>query len=211
LLHLWLLALGIAVRFISKARRTEHGFIERTHQVVDQQAMARQQFAEPQALQPHLDQRVDFLNGHYPNRALGGIAPLQAQPTAAHAGRFYRPEQEVELLDLQRVYDYLAQNRWFRQVIATGQFTLGTYRYGLGKTWANQQIEIGFDAQTQEFICRAADGERTQRLAVKGLTKTELMGELDMTQFPHYQYAFPWTAEACRLNLLHEEVAGTTL
>jgi len=211
LLHLWLLALGIAVRFISQARPTEHGFIERTHQVVDQQAMAGQEFTEPQALQPHLDRRGDFLNGHYPSRALGGVAPLQAQPTAAHSDRPYRPEQEAELLDLQRVYDYLAQNRWFRQVTAMGQFTLGSHRYGLGKTWANQQIEIGFDAQTQEFICRSADGQRTHRLAVKGLTKTELMGELDMTQFPNYQYAFPWTAEACRLNLLHEEVAGTTL
>jgi transposase-like protein len=211
LLHLWLIALGVEVCFIPEAQPTEHGFIERTHQVMDQQAMAAQEFPSPAALQPTLDRRLDFLNERYPSRALGGQPPLQAHPTARHSGRAYRPEQEAELLDRQRVYDYLARNRWFRQVTAMGQFTLGNHRYGLGKAWANQQVEIGFDAQTQELVCRSADGQRTQRLSIQGLTKTDLMGELDMAQFPNYQYAFPWTAEACRQNLLHEEVAGTTL
>lgn len=211
LLHLWLIALGVEVRFITEGRPTEHGFIERTHQVVDQQAMAGQEFTSPLTLQPTLDRRLDFLNGRYPSRVLDGQPPLQAFPTAIHSGRGYRPEQEAEFLDLQRVYDYLAQNRWFRQVTVMGQFSLGSHRYGLGKTWANQQVEIGFDAQTQEFICRSADGQRTQRLPAKGLTKTELMHELDMAQFPNYQYAFPWRDQACRLNLLHEEMAGTTL
>jgi len=211
LLHLWLLALGVEVRFIPEAQPTAHGFIERTHQVMDQQAMAGQEFASPPLLQPTLERRLDFLNGRYPSRTLGGQPPLQAHPTASHSGRAYRLEQEAELLALQRVYDYLAQNRWFRQVTVMGQFTLGGYRYGLGKAWANQQVEIGFDAQTQEFVCRSEDGQRTQRLLAKGLTKTELMGELDMAQFPNYQYAFPWTTEACRQNLLHEEVTGTTL
>ncbi len=211
LLHLWLSALGVEVRFITEARPTEHGFIERTHQVLDQQAMYGQEFTSPPALQPTLDRRLDFLNGRYPSRALGGQPPLQAHPTAIHSGRVYRPEQEVELLDMQRVYAYLACNRWFRQVTAMGQFTLGTYRYGLGKTWANQQVEISFDAQTQEFVCHSEDGQRTQRLGAKGLTKPDLMGELDMAQFPNYQYAFPWAASACRQNLLHEDMAGTTL
>jgi transposase-like protein len=210
-LHLWLIAIGVEVHFITEARPTEHGFIERTHQVVDHQATTGQEFTGPQALQPRLDQRLDFLNGRYPSRALAGQPPLLAHPTAMHSGRDYRPEQEAELLDLQRVYDYLAQNRWFRQVTAMGQFTLGTYRYGLGKAWANQQVEITFDAQTQEFVCRSADGQCTQRLQAKGLTKTDLMGELDMAQFPNYQYAFPWTASACRQNLFHQEVAGTPL
>jgi len=168
-------------------------FIERTHQVVDQQTMAGQEFASPMALQPALDRRLDFLNEQYPSRMLGGQPPPQAHPTARHSGRPYRLEQEAELLDLQRVYDYLARNRWFRQVTVMGQFTLDSYRYGLGKAWANQQVEIGFDPHTQEFICRSADGQRTQRLSVKGPTKADLMGELDMTQFPNYHSTFALT------------------
>ena len=211
LLHLWAIALGLTVRFIHLGRPTEHGFIERTHQIVDQQTMLGVEFTEPVALQPALDKRLDFLNSDYPSRSLAGQAPLAAQPTADHSGRPYRPDQEADLLDLQRVYDYLAQHRWFRQVSAQGQFTLGTYRYGLGKAWANQTVEIHFDPHTQEFICQSEDGQRLQRLSSNGLSKAALMGELHLSQFAPYQYAFPWSAEACRLNLLHAEMTGTIL
>lgn len=210
-LQLWVLALGVEVAFIHKGRPTEHGFIERTHQVIDGQALLGQEFADPAAVQPALDQRLDFLNTHYPSRALAGQPPLAAYPAAAHSGRPYRPEDETELLELDRVYRYLAQQRWFRQVTSQGQFVLGSYRYGLGKTWANQEVEIAFDPQTQEFVCRSEDGQATQRLPAKGLTKADLMGELDMAQFPNYQYAFPWSADVCRRNLLYQEMTGTTL
>lgn len=211
-LQLWAIALGIEVVFIHKGRPTEHGFIERTHQVVDGQALLGREFAEPAALQPTLDQRLEFLNTQYPSRALAGQPPLTAYPAATHSERSYRPEYEEQLLDLDPVYCYLAQQRWFRQVSTPGgQFTLGASRYGLGKPWANQEIEITFDPQTQEFVCRSEDGQTTQRLPAKGLTKAVLMGELDMIQFPDYQYAFPWSADVCRLNLLCQEMTGTTL
>ncbi len=210
-LHLWAIALGVSVRFISLGRPTEHGFIERTHQLVDQQALRGVEFAAPTAVQFALDQRVDFLNRAYPSRSLGRQAPLAAYPTANHSGRCYRPDSEADLLDLQRVYDYLAQHRWFRQVTAQGQFTLGTQRYGLGKAWANQTVEIHFDPQAHEFVCSSEDGQRHQRLTPQGLTKAALMGELHMELFAPYQYAFPWSPEACRFNLLHTEVTGTIL
>ena len=211
-LQLWTIALSIEVVFIHKGRPTEHGFIERTHQVVDGQALLGREFADPAAIQPALEQRLDFLNTQYPSRALTGRPPLAAYPAAVHSGRPYQPEYEEELLDLDRVYRYLAQQRWFRQVSTPGgQFTLGACRYGLGKPWANQEIEITFDPQTQELVCRSEDGQTTQRLPAKGLTKADLLGELDMAQFPDYQYAFPWSADICRRNLLAEEMTGTTL
>jgi transposase-like protein len=210
-LHLWAIGLGVTVRFISVARPTEHGFIERTHQIVDHQAMLGVEFAEPALLQAALDQRLDFLNQTYPSRSLAHQAPLQADLTAQHSGRSYRPDTETDLLDLQRVYDYLAQHRWFRRVSAQGQFTLGAQRYGLGKVWANQTVEIRFDPLTQEFVCSSEDGQRVQRLPAQGLTKAALMSELHMEHFAPYQYAFPWVPEVCRTNLLHAEMTGTIL
>ena len=210
-LHLWAIALGLSVRFIALGRPTEHGFIERTHQLVDHQAVLGVEFAEPTGLQPALDQRLDFLNRDYPSRSLARQAPLTAYPTATHSGRPYRPDQEIDLLDLQRVYDYLAQHRWFRRVTGQGQFTLGTQRYGVGKAWANQTVEIHFDPHTQEFVCHSEDGQRLQRLPSNGLSKAALMGELRLEQFAPYQYAFPWSVEACLLNLLHAETTGTIL
>jgi hypothetical protein len=133
-LHLWLIALGIQVRFIEIGRPTQHGFIERTHQLLEAQALHGVAFDEAAAVQPALDQRLDFLNRDYLSRMLHARAPLTAFPTAHHSGRFYRVETEEALLDLQRVYAYLGQQRWFRRVSVAGQFTLGTYRYGVGKT-----------------------------------------------------------------------------
>ncbi len=210
-LHLWLLALGVAVRFIPVGRPTAHGFIEHEHQVLTHQAVDGQVFEQPDALQPMLDQRREFLNTTYPNRALGGQAPLTANPAAVHSGRGYAPEREADLLDLQRVYAYLAQHRWFRQTSTKGQFFLGAVRYGLGQAWANQTLEITLDPLTVEFVCRSEDGQRTHRLPAKGLTKTDLMGELPLAQLPTYQLAFPWSRPACRALQLFRELPGTTL
>jgi transposase InsO family protein len=189
-LHLWLIALGVEVQFIPPGQPTAHGFIERTHAVVDQQALVGPPFDTPAAVQPTLEQRLVFLNTRYPCRSLGGQPPLTAYPAAHHSGREYRPEWEGELLDLGRVYQYLAQGRWFRQVSAQGQFSLGADCYGLGHTWAHQTIEITFDPVTQEFVCQSADGQTQKRVQAKGLTKADLMGELALEQFPNYQLDF---------------------
>jgi hypothetical protein len=209
-LHLWLISLAVAVRFLDRRPPLEHAFIERSHQIVDQQGL-KGQAATAHTLPSKLDQRLDFLNQRYPSRSLNGQPPLQAYPQAAHSGREYRVEWEADLLDLPRVYAYLAQQHWFRQVTAAGQFALGASRYGLGKAWGHQTIEITFDPHTQEFVCTSADGKNTQRLPAKGLTKQDLMGELNMQGFPHYQYAFPWSRQVARSNILHAELTGTTL
>ena len=139
-LHLWLLALGVDVRFGRPGRPTDHGFIEQTHQTITKQAIVGQTFADGPALQKMLDERLDFLNLRFPCHPLDGQPPLVAHPEARHSERPYRPEWEAEMLDLQQVYNYLAKGRWFRQVSAQGQFSLGAQRYGLGQDFANQKL-----------------------------------------------------------------------
>jgi hypothetical protein len=70
-----------------------------------------------------------MLNQHIPSSVFQGQAPLQACPEAAHSGRFYRPEWEAEMLDLARVFAYLAACRWFRRIRANGRLDLGGYDY----------------------------------------------------------------------------------
>lgn len=210
-LHLWLLALGVTVRFIGLRQPTQHGFIENMHQIMTHQALEGQTFAQPEGLQPALDARRAFLNEAYPSRALGGQAPLQAAPAAGHSGRVYAPEREAELLDRHRVYAYLAQHRWFRRTTDRGQFELGRYRYGLGTAWGQQTIQLTLDPQTLELVCQSEDGQQVRRLPAQGLTPADWMGELQPHWLPTYQLAFPWSLPACRLSLLCEAQAGTTL
>jgi transposase len=210
-LHLWLIAMGVEVRFLEHRPPREHAFIERSHQIIHRQAV-QGQAATPASLQPYLDQRLEFLNRHYPSRSLNRQAPLIAYPQASHSGREYRPEWEEDTLDIQKVYAYLSRQEWFRQSSDKGQLLLGSQRYGVGKDWSKQTIHITFDSSTQEYICGRAgsDNQQTERLLANGLTKTDLMGELNMTAFANHQYAFPWDIFAIRKNQI-ADLIGTTL
>lgn len=210
-LHLWLIAMGVEVRFLEHRPPREHAFIERSHQIIHRQALQGQS-TTPASLQPYLDQRLAFLNQHYPSRSLDRQAPLLAYPQAAHSGREYRPEWEADTLDMSKVYAYLSRQEWFRQSSDKGQLLLGSHRYGLGKDWSRQTVRITFDSSSQEYICChvGSDHQQTERLKANGLTQTDLMAELDMTAFANHQYAFPWSLFAIRQNQT-ADLIGTTL
>ena len=134
-------------------------------------AITGQTFTDGTALQVSLSDRLDFLNTRFPSRTLAGQAPLVAHPEAQHSGRPYRLEWEEAMLDMQRLYAYLAESRWFRRTSALGQFSLGARRYGLGKDFANQTLEITFDAQSQKLICLTENGRQEVQLPFKGSRK----------------------------------------
>ena len=119
-----------------------------------------------------------MLNQHIPSCVLQGHAPLQVYPQAAHSGRFYRPEWEAEMLDLARVFAYLANCRWFRRIRANGRLDIGGFDYYLGTSLRNQMLELHFDATTGRFFGQPADSTFTLTFAQQGLAKADLMGEL---------------------------------
>ncbi len=191
-LHLWLLALGVQVRFTRKRCPTDHAIVERTHQTMTAQALLGQTYSSPAALWAGLDERRQVLNRLLPSRALAHQAPLEAYPHAIHSGRSYRPEWEEELLSLEQVCNYLAQGRWFRSIRTNGFFDLGGYRYYLGKHFAHRSVAIDFDPDAMVLICQPEGCEDTMQVPIQGITKAELMGELAVLQaLPVYQLAKP--------------------
>ncbi len=167
-LHLWLLALGIDICFTRKRCPTDHAKIERTHQTMTLQALLGQRWPDQTALWAGVDARRAMLNQHIPTWVLQGRAPLQAYPEAVHSGRSYRPEWEVEMLDLDRVFGYLARCRWFRRVRANGRLDLGGYDYYLGVTWRNHILELRFDTDQGCFLGQPAGSETTLTIAPQG-------------------------------------------
>ncbi len=211
-LHLWLLALGVQVRFTRKRCPTDHAIIERTHQTMTAQALLGQTYSSPSALWAGLDERRQVLNHHLPSRALAHQAPLEAYPHAIHSGRSYRPEWEEELLSLEQVCSYLAQGRWFRSIRTNGFFDLGGYRYYLGKHFAHRSVAIGFDPDAMVLICHPEGCEDTLQMPIQGITKAELMGELAVLQaLPVYQLALPFSLAAWRQLEYAHNLTGTTL
>lgn len=212
LLHLWLIALGIQVRFIHLPPPSEHARIERAHQTLTRQAVTGQTFQNVADLQNQLDARRHFLNWDYPCHSLQGLPPLKAFPQARTTQHPYRWEWEKELLEMERVYAYLAQGRWFRMTNQWGMFSLGDQRYNARTNLANQTLEITFDPHTCELICLPEKPSQILRLKIKGLTKEALMGELDpLLSLPAYQLALPFTPQAWREIMLCQTVADTTL
>lgn len=190
-LHLWLVAMGIALTFSRVFRPTDQGLTERSHQLWTEQVINGQSFADWSHLYQALQQRRTFLNDHLPCRSLDRTPPLLAFPQAAHSGRFYRPEVEADLLDLQPVYDYLAEGRWFRFVSKDGTFSLGGQVYYLSTKFAKQQVELTFDPADYHLLC-CQDTQLLSRLPLKGLSIETLMGSFAYQfNLPHFQLALP--------------------
>jgi hypothetical protein len=148
---------------------------------------------------------------HIPSSVFQGHAPLQAYPQAGHSGRFYRPEWEADMLDLARVFAYLATCRWFRRIRANGRLDLGGYDYYLGTHLRNQMLEVHFDATQSCFLGQLVGSESILTFAPRGLTKTDLMGELGhLLTLPAYQLALPFTQEAWRQLEYTHVLTGTS-
>jgi transposase InsO family protein len=210
-LHLWLVALGVEVHFTRKRCPTDHAIVERTHQTMTNQALIGQTWADQAELWAGLDGRREVLNTQLPTRALAGQAPLVAYPGAERSGRDYRPEWEEGMLDLDRLYRYLAQGRWFRRARGSGVMQLGGYRYYVGRQWSETTIEVTFSPGTVSFLCRPEGSESEISLPAQGLTKPDLMGEAGrLLALPSYQLALPLSPAACRHQEYASYLAGTT-
>lgn len=192
IIHLWLIGLGVQVRFIHKRPPLEHARIERHHQTIAGQAFEGQTFADVTALQRSLQARMLFLNQQYPTRALDGQPPFQAFLQARHSSRFYCLDAEEQLLDMQRIYNYLQSGRWFRQVSSVGTFSLGGYGYNATTHFARQTLEVTFNGATRKLVCLPEKETTTFQLDIQGLTKAALMGNsLALPSYVAYQLALP--------------------
>ena len=115
---------------------------------------------------------------------------------------------EAHLLDLQRVWSYLAQGCWYRRVSSGGTITLAQQVYYLGHSWARQEVEITFDADTQKLLCHTASGHCVSALAIQGISISSLMGQLaDHFNLPSFQLALPFSDPPSAVLRLFETLA----
>jgi transposase len=201
--HLWLQTLGVDLIIGPAHRPQKRGITERSHQTWDGQVLKGQTFAAWEQLRLALERRRKFMNEHLPCASLDGKPPLVAYPQARIPRRVYRPEWEAELMDLDRVYVYLAQGRWFRKGSNVGAFSVGNQRYILGKDWIGKDAEITFDPSNRHLVFRSPELDTAQRLPIKGITKTQLMGEMGpLVDLDQFQLALPFTWDDWRVSRL---------
>ena len=140
--------------------------------------------------------RDNLYGGHVimlgPGNESAAREAFQAFPQARHSSRLYCLDAEEQLLDMQRVYDYLQSGRWFRQVSSVGTFSLGGHIYNATTHFADQALEITFNGSTCKLTCLPEKETATFQLGIQGLTKAALMGNpLALPSYTAYQLALP--------------------
>jgi hypothetical protein len=197
-LHLWLLALGVQLTFGRPGQPRDQAVTERSHQTWWAQVVSGQHFAGLDSLWQALEQRRTFLNEQLPCASLGERPPLVACPQVHQPRRRYRPEWEEAMLDLERIYHFLGECRWFRRSSKVGTVSMGGHNYSLGKDWYNTEVEVSFNPDAHSFLFRAPPRPE-KRLPIRWLSKAFLMGELTpLACFTHFQLTLPFSPEAWR-------------
>ncbi len=175
------MGLGVRHIFIRPHCPTDQAQVERTHRTLSDFALDEESQANLTALQQALDRERVLHNTLFPSRASDchGRPPLKAHPELLHPRRPYRPEAELALFDIQRVYDFLATFTFQRRVNAVGQVSLGRRRYSVGRAWAGQSLLVRLDPRQREWVFYAeVDGEEREiaRRSPKGLDVETLTG-----------------------------------
>ena len=199
LLTLWLVGLGVKHRFIRPACPTDQPHIVRNHRTLDNFCLDDQALTDVSHLQQALNRERTLYNHQFPTRAsdCARQPPLTAHPELLHPRRFYQPELELALFDMQRVYDFLATFTFNRSVSTAAQVSLGGHLYSIGKKLVRQRqlktVLIRFEPATQHWLFFTETTEDLVRRPLKRLDVLTLTG-LDPTTLhppPSLQLTLP--------------------
>jgi hypothetical protein len=175
-LHLWLIGLGIKFCFITVPPPLKQAMVERSHQTLDKQTLKGQNYSYWKQLFQFTNTRRKRLNENLPSRMLDGRPPLTAFPKAKHSGRYYNLEQEEQIIDMSRIYKYLAKCCWFRRISKAKTISLSGSIYYLKNAKPEEQIQIKFCNRAKKLIFRDAKEHIVAQLPLKDFSVQDIMG-----------------------------------
>lgn len=175
-LILWLVGLGIQHDIAPSA--THNGCVERFNGTWYERVLRGCDFETLAQIQETSDEELFWMNHKLPSqgRACQGQPPLVAYPEAQTPRRPYTPEQELTLFSMERIYEYLSQQFWWRRVNQSGQISLGGQRYGIGTAHVREDIRLTFDADTCHLMAYTAQDKVIKRFPPKQLTVSYITG-----------------------------------
>lgn len=198
---LWLLALDIKPFFSRVHQPTDQGQVEKSHQTLFNQVLLGRNYRNWEHLFEETQKRRYALNELIPSSACTNMPPLKKHPKANHSGRFYHPHQEFDLLNLNKIYDFLAKGKWFRRVAGNRTITIGGQYYYLPKTKPKEQLLITFCKKKYELLFQNDKELLIASIPIKGISKERIMGDLDcLAKFPSLQLELPFDWKATKVN-----------
>lgn len=173
---LWLVGLGVEHEFAKSA--PANGCVERFNRTWFDRVIDGSSFDDLSQLQACSDQALDWINTELPSRGRDcqGRPPLQAYPDANLPRRPFNLDEELDFFSIQRVYDFLATQFWWRTVSKVGQTGIAGRHYTVGLAYANQDVKFTFDPQSVEFVVKDTQDIEIKRIKPLNLTIEEITG-----------------------------------
>jgi hypothetical protein len=176
---LWLVGLGIGHEIIQRV--TQNGGVERFHRTWEGRLLDLPLGADWETVQDYVNYEVWRMNAVLPSRGRNcrRRPPLLVYPEARTPRRYYSPQEELDIFQLERVEAYLAKGRWLRRTSSQGQFRFHSDVLNAKKPYARQIMVISFDLKTRQFQVRPAESDdvilvfRPEWLSVAAITGLE--------------------------------------
>jgi transposase InsO family protein len=197
--HLWLTALGIRFSFARSRTPTDQAAIERTHRTLFNQIKRATPFKNWQHLHEWVQERIEQLNEALICQTIKD-SPLKAFPQAIHSKRYYIPQNELELLDLDRIWTFLSHCEWYRKVAKNHVLSLGGQLYAIKEAKPQQQLRITFDEKGK--ILAFHDGkELIVQKNITGITKQKIAGQDNINfKMPGAQLELPFSWQSIKMS-----------
>ena len=194
--HLWLISLGIPLIFSRKYIPTDQAIVERSHQTLTNQVIKGSTFESLLALHSYCDARRTLLNEVLPCSTIGGVAPLEAYPKARFSGKEYHPHLEKQIIDLDKVYQYLSKGKWFRKAGKNRALHLGGQYYYIKAAQKQSLVQIQFDLKEKLLVFRDVNEHFLDKQPIKELSIEILMGaSFFEATLPDFQLKLPFVWE----------------
>jgi hypothetical protein len=173
---LWLAGLGIEHEIARSA--PANGCVERFHRTWFDRVIAGSSDDDLAQLQSSSDQALAWINADLPSRGRDcqGKPPLHVYPQALNPRRPFSLETEWDTFSMQRVYEFLATQSWWRTVSSVGQSGIGGHYYSVGIAYAHQDVKFRFDPLSAEFVVHDSQDVEIKRIKPKNLTIEEITG-----------------------------------
>jgi transposase InsO family protein len=199
--HLWLVGLGIKLLYSRVHQPTDQAKVERAHQTLyNQTVKSRDPYRDWEHFFAKCQARLHVLNNEFPSQSTNGLPPLRCYPEALHSGREYSAQEEANLLDMDRVWQYLANCKWYRKVASNKTVSLGGQVYYIANAKPREQLVIVFCSRCQFLLFQNSEDVLINIAPVKGIDKSSLIGKLDdFFKVPYLQLKIPfnWQERVC--------------
>ena len=178
-LALWLIGLGLRVRWIPPRRPQHNGVVERSHGVT-QNWVDPASCGSAEELQRRVDREDEVQREQYPHQ--GRRSRREAYPGLKHSGRAYDEGWEEENWSWQRVLEHLSEYGVDRKVDSSGKIGLYHDKVYVGVVLRGRQVIVQLDPQTTQWVVADAEGKELTR---RGLTQFEAASLRDLSLIRH--------------------------